>query len=114
MGWTKPQPPRRPWTVLGTRKIIREASPITEKPRDWRDLAPPALQRLDDVTFRIRSDLMSQLVNRVPQEDRIFWYGGMRRTWPGGDGGNGAWMTEAIAASWRDRSDMGTIKIGPG
>lgn len=117
MGWKAPPPPRKPWTSIGTRKIIRQAS--VDKPRDWRELAHPDLQLLDDATFRARSDWLSAVVNRVPEADRIYWYGGMKRSWKAsknnmkGDGGNGAWMTAAQAEAWTDRVASDVV-IGPG
>jgi hypothetical protein len=120
MGWKAPPPPRKPWTSIGTRKIIRQASPEPEHPRDWRELAHPDLQLLDDATFRARSDWLSAVVNRVPEADRIHWYGGMKRSWKAsknnmkGDGGNGAWMTTAQAEAWLDRTDSGGVVIGHG
>ena len=119
MGWKAPPPPRKPWTSIGTRKIIRQASPEPERPRDWRELAHPDLQLLTDADFRSRSDWLSATVNRVPAEQRIYWFGGMRRTWKAsthnlaGDGGNGAWMTREQAEAWVDRV-VSDVVIGPG
>lgn len=111
MGFTRRQV-RKPFTQIGVRKIAREQA-VHEEPRPWRDLAHPELHVLTDPQFAARSDWLSAVVNQVPQADRVYWYGGMRRTWKGGDGGNGAWMTESQAAAWKDRTDMGTVVAGP-
>jgi hypothetical protein len=79
-------------------------------PTSWRDLAHPELRALDDQTFEIRSSILARIIYRVPMEDWINWYGGMLRE----DGQQGMYMTEAQAAAWTARVDMGDISIGPG
>jgi hypothetical protein len=83
-------------------------------PTSWRDLAHPELRSFSDTEFEIRTSILGRIIYRIPMEDWINWYGGALRTFVGGDGGQGMYMTEAQAAAWTDRADDGGTGIGPG
>jgi len=96
MGW-KPYQPRVKWTTAGVRRAPVE---YTGKPVSNQSLAHPDLQGLSNLEFEIRSSVLSRLINRIPSEDWINWYGGLIR--PGG--GNGMYATEALADNWPHRT----------
>ena len=86
---------------------------VVYTPRHWKELTHPALHHLSDADFTRRSGIWHRFFFRVAEADWINWYGGMKRTWPGGDGGNGAYMTDALAAAWKDRTVMPGVEVGP-
>ena len=95
------------------RDLERRQAVTSSTPRSWRELCHPDLRNLTEMEFEIRSSLFSQLLNGVPQYQKIFWYGALRREFPGGDGGNGMYCTEDQAEVWpyKNTSD---ITVGPG